>query len=202
VHDEIAGIDPPAYRASGDVETFRDIGDREQFDLIVAVTATTGMAESGRFLINIAGGLSSRAHAGPRSRGGQHFITNTPGDSSRLPLGLSSSALRIERLDVWSSCAGQRAVHPPPALRPPTALAMVSAVISGLAARRFFVRLLSEFHLDCRKPLDPRSQIIRKHKRAATALDSSQLTRLDRLIERRPAGARDGAGLRDRVGQR
>ena len=39
-----AGFDPPADRTAGDVETLRDLGDCEEFDLIVAVTATTDMA--------------------------------------------------------------------------------------------------------------------------------------------------------------
>jgi hypothetical protein len=48
VHDEIVGLDPPADGTGGDVETFRDLGDREELNLIVAVTAATGMAESVR----------------------------------------------------------------------------------------------------------------------------------------------------------
>jgi len=44
MHDEIVGLDPPADRTGGHVETFRDLGDSEEFELIVAVTATTDMA--------------------------------------------------------------------------------------------------------------------------------------------------------------
>src|ERR1700722_12030001 len=40
---------------------------------------------------------------------------------------LLSSASLIERLGVRSSCAGQRAVQPPPAFRPPRALAIAPA---------------------------------------------------------------------------
>jgi len=69
MHDEIVGLDPPADRTGGHVETFRDLGDSEEFELIVAVTATTDMVESSRFRIAVAGGLSSRGHAGPPSRG-------------------------------------------------------------------------------------------------------------------------------------
>jgi hypothetical protein len=47
----------------------------------------------------------------------------------------------------------------------------------------------------------PRAQVIGEDKRAATALYRSQLARIDRLIESRPAGARYGAGLGDGVGQ-
>jgi hypothetical protein len=42
VHDQIAGDDPAADRTGVDVETFRDLGDREEFDLIVGVTTTMG----------------------------------------------------------------------------------------------------------------------------------------------------------------
>src|SRR5215472_15300850 len=38
---------------------------------------------------------------------------------------------RIERLGMLSSCAGQRAIQPPPALRPPRALAIISADTIG-----------------------------------------------------------------------
>ena len=45
---------------------------------------------------------------------------------------LPSSASRIERLGVRSSCAGHRAVQPPPVFRPPRALAMLSAFMARL----------------------------------------------------------------------
>ena len=44
MHDEITGLDPPADRTGRDVETFSDLGDREEPDLIVAVTATADLA--------------------------------------------------------------------------------------------------------------------------------------------------------------
>ena len=62
--------------------------------------------------------------------------------------------------------------------------------------------MFGRLHLDRRKPLDPCAQVLSKQKRTATALKCAQLARLDRLIERRAAGARDDAGLRDGVGQR
>ena len=57
------------------------------------------------------------------------------------------------------------------------------------------------FHFDCRKPFDPRTQVIREHKCAATAFDGAQLARLNRLIESGAAGARHSARLGDGVGQ-
>jgi hypothetical protein len=45
------------------VETFRDLGDREESDLIAAVTATSATAESSRFRIAVARGFNSRSHA-------------------------------------------------------------------------------------------------------------------------------------------
>ena len=69
MHDKIVSLDPPADRTAGDMETFRDLGDSEELELIVAVTATTDMAESSRFRIVVAGALSSRGHAAPASRG-------------------------------------------------------------------------------------------------------------------------------------
>jgi hypothetical protein len=62
---------------------------------------------------------------------------------------------------------------------------VLSAVIAGLAARMFLVRLL-RIHLDCGEASDPCSQVVREHKSAATALDGAQLARLDRFIEGRP----------------
>jgi len=64
VHDELTGLDPPPHRSSRDVETIGDLGDREEFYLIVAVPATTNMAESSRFPIAVATGLGLRGHAG------------------------------------------------------------------------------------------------------------------------------------------
>jgi hypothetical protein len=63
MRDEVAAFDPPADRTGGDAETFRHLGDREELDLIVAMTATAGAAETNRFLIAVAGGVSSRGHA-------------------------------------------------------------------------------------------------------------------------------------------
>lgn len=68
VHHEIAGLDPPADRTGGDLETFRDLGDREELELIVAAMASTHMAESSRFHA-VAGGPSSSTHARPPSHG-------------------------------------------------------------------------------------------------------------------------------------
>jgi hypothetical protein len=42
VHDQIAGDNPTADGAGVDVETFRDLGDREESNLIVGVTTTMG----------------------------------------------------------------------------------------------------------------------------------------------------------------
>jgi hypothetical protein len=65
VHDEIAGLDPSSDRTRGDVQTFRDLGDREKSDLIVALTATADAAECSRFPIAVARGLSSTGHVLP-----------------------------------------------------------------------------------------------------------------------------------------
>jgi hypothetical protein len=84
---------------------------------------------------------------------------------------------------------------------PTSALAMFSAVIAGLATGSALVCLLGRLHLNWRKPVDPCTQIIREHKRSATALHRAELARPDRLIERRPAGASHGACLGDGKGQ-
>ena len=52
---------------------------------------------------------------------------------------------------------------------------MPSAVIAGLAAGMLPIRVLGDFHPDCRKPFDPRTQVIREHKCAATPLHGAQL---------------------------
>src|ERR1700730_19217522 len=49
---------------------------------------------------------------------------------------LPSSASRIDRLGSRSSCAGHLAIQPPPAFRPPRALAMVSVFMAHLAVVR------------------------------------------------------------------
>src|SRR6476646_8344778 len=49
---------------------------------------------------------------------------------------LPSWPVLIERLGFRSSCAGQRAIHVAPARWPPSALAMVSAVMAHLALVR------------------------------------------------------------------
>jgi hypothetical protein len=64
VHDEIAGLDPPADRTCRDVETFCHLGDGEESDLIAAVMATTDMGESSRFHNAVAGALTSRHSMG------------------------------------------------------------------------------------------------------------------------------------------
>ncbi len=43
VRDEIAGLEPPADRTARNADAFRDLGDREEPDLIVAVTATADL---------------------------------------------------------------------------------------------------------------------------------------------------------------
>lgn len=62
VRDQIVISDPPVDRAGGDAETFRHLGDREEFDLIAALTAITDLAESSQFPIAVGGGPSSRPH--------------------------------------------------------------------------------------------------------------------------------------------
>jgi hypothetical protein len=81
---------------------------------------------------------------------------------------------------------------------PPRALAIVSAVIAGLAAG--MSRALGGSHFDRGKAFDPRTQVIGEHKRAATALDRAQFARLDRLVERRPTAACDDARFHGRQG--
>jgi hypothetical protein len=63
VRDEIASLDPPPDRTGGNVKAFRNLGDREEPDLIIALMATTDVAESSRFR---AGALSSSGHASGR----------------------------------------------------------------------------------------------------------------------------------------
>ena len=46
VHNESAGLDPPADGTARDVEMFRDLSDREEVDLTLAVTPTRDMAET------------------------------------------------------------------------------------------------------------------------------------------------------------
>jgi hypothetical protein len=82
-----------------------------------------------------------------------------------------------------------------PALRPPRALAMLSALIADLAAWNVPVRSLGGSHLDCRELLDPRTQIVREHKRAATTFDCTQLARFDCFIEGGAASACYGTRL-------
>src|SRR5262245_7137000 len=88
-----------------------------------------------------------------------------------------------------------------PALRPPRALATASAVIAGLAAGMLPIRFLGDFHLDCRKPFKPGTQVIREHKCAATAFDGAQCASTNRLVKGRPTGTRGGARFSDAVGE-
>jgi hypothetical protein len=46
VHDEIASFDPPADGTGGYKETFGDLSDGEEVDLILVVTPTTDLAET------------------------------------------------------------------------------------------------------------------------------------------------------------
>jgi hypothetical protein len=46
VDDEVPGIDPPADATAGDVETFRDLGDSEEVELIASVMPMGDMAGS------------------------------------------------------------------------------------------------------------------------------------------------------------
>jgi hypothetical protein len=61
MYDEVAGIDPSAHSAAGDAEILRDLGDGEEGDLIVPVTATRKPAGGNRFPI-----ATARGHAWPR----------------------------------------------------------------------------------------------------------------------------------------
>src|SRR5450756_692922 len=56
VRDELLALDPAADSARRHFDELRHLGDCEEFDLIVAVPATTDMAESSRFRIAVAGG--------------------------------------------------------------------------------------------------------------------------------------------------
>src|SRR4030081_3486996 len=104
----------------------------------------------------------------------------------------------MDRLGCRSSCAGQRAIQPPPALWPPRVLAIFSAIISGLVA---LIRFVGEFYLDSRELFYPSAQVAGEHKGAAATLDGSQLAGLDSLIESRPARVRDGTRLGNAVGK-
>jgi hypothetical protein len=46
VRDEIAGVDPPADGTGGDMQTFGDLGDGKEVDLIFVVTPTPDLAET------------------------------------------------------------------------------------------------------------------------------------------------------------
>jgi hypothetical protein len=89
---------------------------------------------------------SGRSFAGIRGMNWRPpFFLHSPRDRRTLITGswpqpawqrtstLLSSPSRIERLGSRSSWAGQRAIQPPPAFRPPRALAMVSAFRARLA---------------------------------------------------------------------
>jgi hypothetical protein len=75
-----------------------------------------------------------------------------------------------------------------------------------LALTRSPARFLGDFHLDCRKPFNPRTQVIREHKCAATAFDGAQLAgtyREDRAVAppvRFGLAAGHGAALRSDAG--
>src|SRR5262249_39296996 len=77
--------------------------------------------------------------------------------------------------------------------------AMRSAVTLGSAPSTMLrlggIRQPSGLHLDCGKSFNPRPQVVREHKCPPTALDRSQLSRLDRLIKGRPPTAGDIASL-------
>jgi hypothetical protein len=58
---EIAGLDPSADGAGGNLEPFRDLSDREEIKWVIPVTTDT--AKNNRFRIGVAGGRGSGAHA-------------------------------------------------------------------------------------------------------------------------------------------
>ena len=59
MHDQIAGDDPAADRTGGDVQAFRNLGDREESDVVVTMTATTSMTERSPFCVALAGAAST-----------------------------------------------------------------------------------------------------------------------------------------------
>jgi hypothetical protein len=46
VDNKVARLDPPSDRTGGDAETFRQLGNRKELDLIVAVVATPKSVDS------------------------------------------------------------------------------------------------------------------------------------------------------------
>ena len=71
--------------------------------------------------------IQSRFPKAARAKGGDHVALIASGMTVHEHLAVSPA---IERLGLRSSCAGQRAIHVAPALRPPSALAMVSAAMA------------------------------------------------------------------------
>ena len=61
VRDEVAALDPAAHRAGGDAQALRNLGNREEFDLVVPVSTALAAAAS-RFRI-----ASTERHHRPTS---------------------------------------------------------------------------------------------------------------------------------------
>ena len=116
--------------------------------------------------------------------------------TSTLPL----SASAIDRLGCRSSWAGHRAIQADPTLKPPSAKA--SDLLLSSARPSSVVHGLIGSDFDWRKSIDPGSQIVGQHKRAAPALHRSQRARFDCLVECGSSGTSHDAGLRDAISQR
>jgi hypothetical protein len=105
----MAIIDPPADRTGGDAETFRDIGNLEEIE-IVAAMAMTDFAVSSQFHVAVdAGPRSIAVDARPSSRG--HFsafprpaaLLHSPIDRRSISAFQRSSWLRLRKFRplIW-----------------------------------------------------------------------------------------------------
>jgi hypothetical protein len=63
--NKLIAVDPAPDRPRTNSKHFRDLGDGEELDLIVAVAATTNTGESSHFQIAVTGGMNSRSHFSP-----------------------------------------------------------------------------------------------------------------------------------------